>query len=303
MKNTELLGMKPIHDIVELALWTAYVKRGRIVSLMIVAEPESGKTELLKKYRRNNGVHPRRRFSAYGIQEDLIEGRIRLLFDKPKILGHIVVYDFATLFSFKADTVNSTMAFLDGLTEEGLESESTYAIKGDALKEFAGVKGGIIAAINTQGFFTPRGKRRIRANLMKGGFFSRNIVVSYAISESLVREVFDRVIERNYHADKEFVNLIHLKLPQERINVGLPKPLAEELEKMVFDIKDELADYLGQTVKGIRLFKSLISLAKASALRDGRCEVSSEDVDRIRYLSNWMNLRMNRLKINYPNPW
>jgi hypothetical protein len=303
MEKTELIGIEPIQDLVELALWTAYVKYEKIASLMIVAEYESGKTELLKKYRRNNGVHGMRRFSAVGVQNDLIQGRINTLFDRPKILGHLIVYDFATIYSFKANTVDSTIAFLDALTEEGLEPESTYAINCDAIKNYSGLRGGIIAAINTEGFFTLKSKRRIRANLKKGGFFSRNIIVSYAISESQIRGIFDEIIDGQYRANEKYVNLIAIDFPGKRIDVRISRRRAEELEKTVYDIREDLADDLGHTVKGIRLFKSLISLTKASALRDGRIEVNSEDVERIQYLSNWMNLRMNRLRSNNPFPW
>lgn len=305
MKKTELLGMEPIQDLVELALWSAYIRKARIVSLMIVAEPESGKTELLKKYRRNNGVHGMRRFSAFGVLNDLKEGRISVLFDSPKILGHLVVYDFATLYSFKTNTVDSTMAFLDALTEEGLEPESTYAVHFDDIEEYRGLTGGVIAAINTQGFFTPKSKSRIRANLMKGGFFSRNIIVSYRISESQVRKIFDEIIDEKYHADKDYSSLIAIRFPKEREQVAIPIHLARELLNVVQDIRQDLEDTLGQSVKGIRLLKSLKSLAKASALRDGRHEVDSDDIERIQYLSNWMNIRMNRLKSGsiYPHPW
>jgi hypothetical protein len=303
MKNTGLVGIEPIQDLVELALWTAYVKKARIVSLMIVAEPESGKTELLKKYRRNDGVHGMRRFTAFGVLNDLKEGRISVLFDHPKILGHLVVYDFATLYSFKANTVDSTMAFLDALTEEGLEPESTYAISFSDIEEYRGLKGGIIAAINTQGFFTAKGKRRIRANLMKGGFFSRNIIVSYAISESQVKEIFEGIIEKRYEADGNYCNLIAVGFPNKRESVEISGRLARELLKVVEDIRQDLETDLGQSVRGIRLFKSLLSLAKASALRDGRYEVNSDDVERVRHLSTWMNIRMNRLPRDYPFPW
>lgn len=44
-------------------------------------------------------------------------------------------------------------------------------------------------------------------------------------------------------------------------------------------------------MKSFRMFKSFISLVKASALRDGRKEVHYNDVGRIAYLSRWMNLR------------
>ena len=55
LQETELIGMKTIQDLIELTLWSAYIKGERIVSLLLVADPESGKTELMKKYRKNKG--------------------------------------------------------------------------------------------------------------------------------------------------------------------------------------------------------------------------------------------------------
>lgn len=122
LKKTELIGLETIQDLIELGLWSAYVKGERIVSLLIVAEPESGKTELMKKYRKNRGVFVRRRFTSYGIIRDLLDGKMVLLFNSPKILGHLLVYDYATIFAFKSNTVDTTIEFLDALTEEGCSS-------------------------------------------------------------------------------------------------------------------------------------------------------------------------------------
>jgi hypothetical protein len=297
--KTELIGIEPIQDLIELALWTPYVKYERTVSLMIIAKPESGKTEILKKYCRNHGVISMRRFSAFGIQEGLKQGTLKPLFNHPKILGHLLIYDFAQLFSFKMNTIDSTMAFLDSLTEEGLEPEATYAIQPDVLKKFKGLKGGIIAAINTRGFFTPRGKKRIRANLLKGGFFSRNILASYDMGHSVFNKAMDGLIHGDYRENQNFVKLIHLDFPKKRIDIELSVNRAEELAEITVEILDEIKTDLDADFRGIRLGKSLISLAKASALRDGRKEVSNKDIERIRFLANWMNGRMNKLKTKY----
>lgn len=299
MEKTELEGMEPIQDLLELTLNSAYVRGERTVSLLVVAEPESGKTELMKKYRKNNGVHIRRRFTAYGILTDLIQGKIHTLFNKPKILGHILVYDYSSIFAYKPNTVDSTIEFLDALTEEGLSLESSYWIKGDELKKFEGLKGGLIAGINTFGFFTSTGK--VKANLYKGGWFSRNVVVSFGMSAQLISKVFDSIRKGNYRYDRNFVSRIALKLPRKRIEVNLPKGLSEEIEELAREIAEEYSEDLKpHRLKGFRLHKSLISLVKASALRDGVRKVEEEDVERIRYLSNWMNLKMRKLKLKYP---
>ena len=296
----ELIGLEPIQDLVELVLWTTYIKYAKPGSLLIIAEPESGKTELMKKYRKNKGVQARRRFTAYGVQDDLINDRISVRFLNPKILGHVLVYDFSSLFSFKPSTVDSTMSFLDALTEEGISSESTYVTDSDKLKKYEGLKGGIIAGINTYGFFSNPEKKKIRANILKGGFFSRNIVASYRISETMLAKIFDSVKQEEYREDKKFVNLIPLNFPKKRVDVKISLEFKETIKDIVKEIRETINEDFKTELKGIRLFKQLIALAKASALRDGRIKVISKDVDRLRYLSHWMNLKQRNLKDNYP---
>lgn len=272
----------------------------RIVSLMIVAYPESGKTELIKKYRENNGIIPMRRFSAYGLIEALRTGKLKPRFKKR--LGHLLIYDFAHLLSFKSETVNSTIAFLDALTEEGLESEATYAIQPDAIKKVRGMKGGIIAVVNPKGFFTPRGKKRIKASLLKGGFFSRNILVTYDMGAAVLGRAIEGIVKGDYRTDKKYVKLITLCLPIKPTDISITEEQSKELTDLAMDIVDDVKEDLNvakEEFKGIRLSKSLISLAKASALRDGRNKVNEKDIDRIRFLSTWMNLKMNKLKTKY----
>ena len=299
LEKTELIGLEAIQDLIELVLWSAYVRGERVVSLLIVAESESGKTELMKKYRKNVGVHVRRRFTACGLITDLTDGILPLLFNKPRILGHIMVYDFANTFTYKANSVNSTIEFLDALTEEGLGKESAYWIAGEELDPYENLKGGLIAAINTFGFFTSSGK--VKANLYKGGWFSRNLVVTFSTSQAMNSKIFESISGGNYRYDKSFRNIIKLSLPKKRVQVILPERYAQDLRILASEIAETYSEDLeSHTLKGFRLQKILISLAKASALRDKRKVVMKEDIDRIRYNSQWMNLKRNPLKMNYP---
>lgn len=302
MKKTELIGIDPIQDLIELALYTPYIKSERVVSLMIVARPESGKTEIGKKYRKNNGVTSLRRFSAYGIQKSLMDKKIKPLFPKSKILGHLLIYDFNHLFSYKPNTVDSTMAFLDAFTEEGLQPQADYAISPDALKEYEGLKGGVIGFINTLGFFTPRGKNRVRKNMLKGGFFGRNIPASYNLGVAVTDRALEGIIKGDYRTGRDFVELIKLNLPKKRVDVHISEKHAREIIDLTKEITQELQKELGlkEEVRGLRLGKSLIALAKTSALRDGRRHVIRRDIDRIQFLSTWMNLDFNNLKTKYP---
>lgn len=301
LEKTELIGTEPIQDLIDLTIHSAYVKFERVNSLLLVSETEAGKTELIKKFRNNKGVHPRRRFTAYGIIKDLLDGQIEMLFNSPKIFGHILIYDYSNIFSYKPNTVDSTIEFLDAFTEDGLAPESSYWIKGNELDSFEGLKGGIIAGINTFSFFTSA--RKVKANLYKGGWFSRNLVATYDISETLLTKIFDSVRRGRYRADRGFVDYIILQLPMKRMDIELPDRYAIKIGDLARELaEDYTRDLRPYKLKGIRLNKSLISLAKASALRENRGYVNANDVDRIKYLSQWMNLRMNHLKTDYPFP-
>jgi hypothetical protein len=301
LEKTELQGTEPIQDLIDLTIRTPYVKHERVCSLLIVSEPEAGKTEIIKKFCKNRGVHPRRRFTAYGITTDLLSGQIKPLFNQPKILGHILVYDYSSVFSYKANVVDSTIEFLDALTEEGLAPESSYWIKGNDLQSFEGLKGGLIAGINTFSFFTSGGK--VKANLYKGGWLSRNLVCTYDISETLLTKIFDSIGRGEYREGKGFVDYIILQLPMRRIDIELRSRHSIEIGELARELaEDYTRDLQPYKLKGLRLNKSLVSLVKASALRENRDCVNSDDVERIRYLSQWMNLKMNHLKTSYPYP-
>ena len=56
LQKTELIGLKAIQDTIEMVLWTLFIADERIVSLILGADPESGKTELMKKYAHNLGI-------------------------------------------------------------------------------------------------------------------------------------------------------------------------------------------------------------------------------------------------------
>lgn len=300
LEKTELIGLEAIQDIIELVLWTLYIMGERIVSLLLVADPESGKTELMKKYRENQGIHVRRRFTAYGIIKELTTKKIHLLFKSLRILGLFLIYDFADILStYKKNTVEGIIRFLNAFTQEGLSPESSYWTNGEKLEPLKNLRGGLIAGLSSFGFFTSSGK--VRSNLYKGGWFSRNIVVTFAMSQTMISKISDSIARGEYRTDKKFKKLISLKFPKKRVQVYIPKRYSQEIRDLALEIAEEYSEDLkSHTLKGFRLHKSLISLVKASALRDGRKIVMKRDIERIRYLSQWMNLKMNKLKMSYP---
>jgi hypothetical protein len=302
MKKTELVGLDAMQDLLELTIWTAYVAEERIVSLLIVGKPETGRTELLKKYRALAGIIPRDKFTARGILEELMNGTIDVLFDgREKILGHIMVYEFSGMLSYKPSSVEQTISFLDALTEEGLGPQSSYWIKGHELDEYVGLKGGIIGLVNTANFFNKAGK--VKSIFYEGGWFSRNLVWSFDESSITTARIFESFEKGEYQASNGFVNKIHLKLPDRRKYVSIPieikKKITELSEEIALGYNEDLEDTRVK-IKGKRIWKSIASLVKASALRAGSANVIEEDFERIEYLSKWFNLKLKPLKEEYP---
>lgn len=241
LPETELIGLVPILDLLILVLWTAYILGEKTVSLLLLAPPELGKTELMKKFRKNRGVHVLRRFTACGFIKDLLSGRMPLLFKSAKILGHILTYEFVNAFTYKASSVNSTIELINAYTEDGLSNESSYWIEGDALDDFENLKGGVIAGINPFGFFTSQKTRNVKANLYKGGLISRFLVASYTISEAIKSKIFDSITQGEYRTDRNFRDLIIENFPKKRVHVILPRRYAQEIRELASEIAEEYA--------------------------------------------------------------
>jgi len=301
LAKTELLHIEPIQDLIELALWTNWVAEEYSVSLLLYADFESGKTELQKKFYQNKGVSQRRRFSATGIKQSLLEGKIRI--NSEKKAGHILISDMSNVFTYKQSTNKKNMLFIDAFSEEGLDPEDDYFNRPEEGKKLAGVRGGIIAGINPAGFLTSS-KRKIRQQFVEGGGMSRFVLVSWDDS-NYNKEIADSITNGLYRKSKGYIQNIQFDFPDEPVKVLLPRKLAHKIqllaERISEDLNEDFSNHgIPAQMKGRRLQKRLISLAKACALREGSLIVLSRDVARISFLSRWMNLKKRQLPREYP---
>jgi hypothetical protein len=299
--KTELLHIDPIQDLIEQALYTNWVAREYPASLLLYADFESGKTELQKKYYHNRGVSKRRRFSATGIKDSLLRGRIKI--NSEKKAGHILIPDMSNVFTYKQSTCKKNMLFIDAFTEEGLDPEDDYFNKPEEGEKIAGVRGGIIAGVNPAGFLSST-KRKIRQEFVEGGGLSRFVLVSWDDS-NFNKEIADSITAGLYRNGNGFVKNIQFDFPDDPIEILLPRKLAKKIqllaERITEDLNEDFKKHgIPAQMKGRRLQKRLISLVKACALREGRPYVLTRDVNRVRFLSRWMNLKRRQLPREYP---
>jgi hypothetical protein len=258
---------------IRLTLYTAYVKEvPKPNSLIIIARPESGKTEALKKFVINKNVAYLTDVTAYGIQRDYL----------PKIeagkVRHIIIPDLLKPLSRKKSTVDSFITMLNGLIEEGVSSMSTYATPGPVTYKKP-VKCGLITAITTQEFTDKR------HGWVKKGFLSRTIPFSYKYGMNTVTKVFNSILDLGYTKEHD----IRLDIPKQDIPIKLKPKYARAILPSTATIAKAQQTY------GFRLQKQFQALLQASALDRKRRAVNSRDVERVPHLMNWVNFDENEI--------
>lgn len=260
------MALDALETTVKATLFSAYVKDEKPLSLLIVAKPESAKTEVLKKYRENKGIVYLTDCTAYGLTRDIL----------PKAISgevkHIVIADLITPLSKSTKTRQSLIAFLNNLIEEGVAKMTTYASVWE--RE---VKCGLVTAI------TDEALKDGRHDWAKMGFLSRMFLFSYSYPISLVYRIFESLM-----GDKSAVGEhVKLKFPSRPKEVTLPKNIAEELVPISMKVGESMQIY------GFRFFLNTKTMLKALALMHGRSTVTKADLKTFLELSTFLNANFN----------
>lgn len=266
MVDCELKDLDALIDMLTLVILSAYIRNvPKPVSLLIIAKPESGKTEAMKKFKINRNIAYLSDVTAFGIQRDYLDdierGEVR----------HIMIPDILKPLSRKASTVNTLITFLNSLIEEGIVGVSTYATP--RLVYSKPVKCGLIAAITTDEFKDHRHKWE------RLGFLSRTIPFSYSYGIPTVNKVFQQIIGLGYLDERD----IKLNIPTEDKEIRLPAKYAQAILPSTATIAKAQRTY------GFRLQKQFQALLQASALESRRKAVNQNDVERVLELMDWVN--------------
>ena len=118
-----MIGMEAIEKLIELTLWTAYLEDDQPLSALIVSEVEQGKSAMAMQFRQRNGsVVVLHDATTYGILKAyrpfLAQGKIK----------HFIFPEFVFPLSRQRETVNTFLAFLNGLMDEGVTGIQTFAL-------------------------------------------------------------------------------------------------------------------------------------------------------------------------------
>jgi hypothetical protein len=239
---------------------------------------ESGKTELMMKYKDNPGVKYLTDATAFSIWRDMsaeIEaGEVK----------HIMFPDLLTPFAKSKDTVNSFIMFLANLCEEGLSEIHAGFLQEGGIKLTAPTPVGLIGGIPRDELLDQRHK------WARAGFMSRMLPMSYSYSQIIIDQIKQAIIQRQY-----IHNLpIKLAFPTSKVKVALPLNIATDILVLENTLRQSRPlDY----TYGFRLLKQLQRLVMGYALAQGRDYVLPTDFLNMRdRLFRYINLDYNELQ-------
>jgi hypothetical protein len=261
---TRLIQVEALIKLVNLAILTGRVKNAKPISMLLIGDTETGKTQILEVFMNLKPIIWANDLSAHVIVDEVApqveKGKTHVLIpDLLKVLGHQKV------------VTKNTMTMLNSITEEGLKNVMFYGTR----REFKHpVRCGIIAAITRDAY-------RAREKHWKSiGFVGRCIPVSFSYSDQTKLKIHE-------HIRKGFPARMIEIITGRKTNVDIPSSIAEKVQ--------DLAISRTPFSTGFRLHKQLRALVQAHALYCGRSRVKKEDFEEIRRLSKFMNLDFNQV--------
>lgn len=262
-----MVKLEKIEEIIKLALYSAYLKgEEQPISLLLQCEPETGKSVEVLKMRYIEGIICPTDMTAYGILKqygnDILMKKIR----------HIIIPDLILPLGKRFDISENFQNFLQCLIEEGVMEVRTYAMS-EKFKH--PVKCGILGCI------TPGELKDRRHKWVRKGFMSRLLPVSWSYTEGTKSDIFAFIRKREYQNDKEW----SFDMPKEDIEINLPEKYAKAVQEYTYQYAEATKTY------GFRYQKHLQRLLMASALAEGREGVNKEDLEKVKELINFLNLK------------
>jgi hypothetical protein len=255
------LKLARLSELVKYILYSDYIaldinRKEVPLSLIIIANAESGKTSVIEQYHPNNGILYANDLTAWGIQNKYLKemetGKIR----------RILIPDLINPINRKQDTVDTLITFLNSyISWEGIKTIATYAMQFDLDQP---VRGALITTVTPQDF------NKMISRLTAVGFLSRLMFVNYEYEADTVEEIMNSIVDQTDAWVK-----IKLDFPEKPVNVKMAAEYSKQLKPVARRVGLQAGVY------GFRAIKALMTMTRAKALSEGRETVIQRDVDRI----------------------
>lgn len=251
MAQQNLIRLTEVLDLVAAVIWSGRVADSTPVSAILVATPESAKTQVLMHY---YGTKTLQYFSSVtakpllDLKPQIEAGRIR----------HIVLPELVSTSAHARDTTARLLITLSMLMEDGA---TTYADAGRTV-EFQG-----LPRIGLIGAMTPTFYSDNRLRWVRYGFLTRVLGIHFDYSEPTIQNIHELI-----RTGAPIPPPAPLELPDKSIPVSLPDRLATRISELALDLAKKYES------KGFRFHRALRTLAKARALSQGRYVVENDDL-------------------------
>ena len=265
-----MINTQMIEHIVKLGIYSAGINGETPVSIMLIANPESGKTTILSKFANVPSVKFTTDLNTNMFVDFCYEYQANL--KKTIIIG-----DFLRITSKKHSSQKNILTILNACMEEGYTGKLPM---GQYIEKK--ITANLITSITQDEVSDKRHK------WSQLGFMSRLLPVTYAYNNETAEKIMQYIKDRVYHQDKPFEFIIE----KEKVDIMLSSNFADDLEV----IKSEVLSKLKETnLYGFRLQRQFQVLAMANALASKRNVVTKDDVDMIREISKFINFEYTRI--------
>jgi len=278
-----MINTKDLEKIIGLCLYTAYIQEEQAVSIMLISDrPEAGKSKVAMKFYGNKGIAFLSDVTAFALWRDYHKEI------ESGTLKHLIVPEFLAPLSRKSETVQSFIATLQMLIEEGIMEIHTGFL--DPIKLKAPSALGAIVCMPRREFM----QRRQGWEL--SGFLSRFIVVSYTYNSNTIEDIFESIASREYLGERN----IKLDFPTEPVKVEIPPAIAQAAKSYVFEQTEKLRK-TGMGF-GFRTLKHFLCLLCADVIMQNAqngnptFEVSEDNLEKIKQVSYLINEEFNALR-------
>jgi len=256
-----MLGMELIEELVQTAAVSWRVKGPRPgVSLVLIADPESGKTSITEAAGAKRVV---RVTVTTGI------GFVREL-DRNKNARILIINDLSVLKGLNSRAAYMLIQIMNGFTEEGIHA---LAMPRGKKIDLRGRRGVLIACITTDSF------KSSKRDWFSYGFLSRSIPFCYSYSNELCVKIKNGID----HDDPVTLARPHPVTE----GAGTAIEVSDKMGTLVRKIADRRAKVLEE--KGIRLLYNYRQLVRSHALLRNRTTVIKEDIRFLYRVDQYVN--------------
>jgi hypothetical protein len=256
---TRLIQVDDLIRLVNLVLLTGRVKNAKPVSMLLIGDTETGKTQILEVFMNLKPVIWANDLSAHVIVDEVAP-------EVEKGKTHILIPDLLKVLGHQRVVTRNTMTMLNSIMEEGLKNVMFFGTR----REFKQpVRCGVVAAITRDAYDA---REKYWSSI---GFVGRCIPVSYSYSDQTKLKIHE-------HIRKGF--------PPKMIDIITGRPTNVEISSKIAEKVQDLAIAIIPFSTGFRLHKQLRALVQAHALYCGRSKVKMQDFEETRGLAKFLSL-------------